>query len=29
MNGAAALIMYDVTTLHFENEAEDDLRRVG
>ncbi len=26
---AAALIMYDVTTLHFENEAEDDLRRVG
>ena len=27
--GKAALIMYDVTTLHFENEDEDDLRRVG
>lgn len=28
-SGTAALIMYDATTLHFENEAEDDLRRVG
>ncbi len=27
--GKAALIMYDVTTLHFENDEEDDLRRVG
>ena len=27
--GKAALIMYDVTTLHFENADEDDLRRVG
>ncbi|MGH8828401.1 MAG: IS1634 family transposase, partial [Jiangellaceae bacterium] len=27
--GKAAFIMYDVTTLHFENENEDDLRRVG
>src|SRR5665647_1228803 len=27
--GASALILYDVTTLHFENGKEDDLRRVG
>ncbi|GAA1626528.1 IS1634-like element ISMsm6 family transposase [Georgenia ruanii] len=27
--GTAAMIMYDVTTLHFENEDEDDLRKVG
>ena len=27
--GAAAMIMYDVTTLHFEVGDEDDLRRVG
>src|SRR5450830_1419567 len=27
--GTAALILYDVTTLHFENGEEDDLRRVG
>ncbi len=27
--GKAALVMYDVTTLHFENDDEDDLRRVG
>ncbi len=27
--GQAALIMYDVTTLHFENEDEDSLRKVG
>jgi len=27
--GTAALILYDVTTLHFENGDEDDLRRVG
>lgn len=27
--GTAALVMYDATTLHFENEDEDDLRRVG
>ncbi len=27
--GVAALLMYDVTTLHFEIDAEDDLRRVG
>jgi hypothetical protein len=27
--GTAALVMYDATTLHFENENEDDLRRVG
>ena len=27
--GAASLILYDVTTLHFENADEDDLRRVG
>lgn len=27
--GTAALVMYDCTTLHFENENEDDLRRVG
>lgn len=28
-SGTAALVMYDVTTLHFENDDEDDLRRVG
>src|SRR5690625_2597922 len=28
-SGKAALIMYDVTSLHFENEDEDQLRRVG
>ncbi|WP_341360723.1 hypothetical protein V5H98_06060 [Georgenia sp. M64] len=28
-SGTAALVMYDVTTLHFENEDEDDLRKVG
>ena len=27
--GTASLILYDVTTLHFENEDEDDLRRVA
>jgi transposase len=27
--GTAALVMYDVTTLHFENEDEDELRKVG
>jgi hypothetical protein len=27
--GRAAMVMYDVTTLHFENEDEDDLRKVG
>jgi len=27
--GRAALVLYDVTTLHFENGQEDDLRRVG
>lgn len=27
--GSAALVMYDVTTLHFENEDEDELRKVG
>lgn len=27
--GSAAMVMYDVTTLHFENEDEDELRRVG
>ena len=27
--GKAAFVMYDVTTLHFENADEDDLRRVG
>ena len=27
--GKSALILYDVTTLHFENGEEDDLRRVG
>jgi len=27
--GKAALIMYDCTTLHFTNELEDDLRKVG
>lgn len=26
--GTTALVMYDVTTLHFENEDEDELRRV-
>lgn len=28
-SGPAALVMYDCTTLHFENDDEDDLRRVG
>ena len=28
-SGKAAFIMYDVTTLHFENENEDELRKVG
>jgi hypothetical protein len=28
-SGTAALVLYDVTTLHFENGQEDDLRRVG
>lgn len=28
-SGPLALVLYDVTTLHFEAEAEDDLRRVG
>jgi transposase len=28
-SGRAALVLYDCTTLHFENEDEDDLRRVG
>jgi hypothetical protein len=27
--GAAAFVLYDVTTLHFERDDEDDLRRVG
>ena len=27
--GVAALVLYDVTTLHFEIDAEDELRRVG
>lgn len=27
--GRASLVLYDVTTLHFEIDAEDDLRRVG
>jgi hypothetical protein len=27
--GRASLVLYDVTTLHFETEAEDELRRVG
>ncbi|QGF22344.1 IS1634 family transposase [Raineyella fluvialis] len=27
--GTGGLILYDVTTLHFENDNEDDLRRVG
>lgn len=27
--GQAALVMYDCTTLHFENDEEDELRRVG
>src|SRR5450756_2018474 len=27
--GTGALVLYDVTTLHFETEAEDDLRKVG
>lgn len=27
--GSGGLVLYDVTTLHFENHAEDDLRRVG
>ncbi|MEV4901228.1 IS1634 family transposase [Citricoccus sp. NPDC055426] len=28
-NGAATMVLYDTTTLHFEAEDEDDLRRVG
>jgi transposase len=28
-SGTAALVLYDTTTLHFENDEEDDLRRVG
>jgi hypothetical protein len=28
-NGTATLVLYDVTTLHFERPDEDDLRRVG
>ena len=28
-SGTAAFVMYDCTTLHFENDDEDDLRRVG
>lgn len=28
-SGMAAMVMYDVTTLHFEAEKEDDLRKVG
>jgi hypothetical protein len=28
-SGRAALVLYDVTTLHFENGDEDDLRKVG
>ena len=28
-SGLAAMVMYDVTTLHFEADDEDDLRRVG
>jgi hypothetical protein len=27
--GKAAMVLYDATTLHFENEAEDELRKVG
>lgn len=27
--GMAAMVLYDTTTLHFENDEEDDLRRVG
>ena len=27
--GVGGLVLYDVTTLHFENDTEDDLRRVG
>ena len=29
MNGEIILTFYDVTTLYFESESEDDLRRVG
>ncbi|WOQ15464.1 IS1634 family transposase [Raineyella sp. W15-4] len=29
VKGTGGLILYDVTTLHFENDNEDDLRRVG
>ena len=29
MQGSIALTFYDVTTLHFESESEDDLRRIG
>lgn len=28
-SGTSAMVLYDVTTLHFENEDEDELRRVG
>ena len=28
-SGTAALVLYDVTTLHFERDGEDDLRKVG
>lgn len=28
-SGRACLVLYDVTTLHFENEHEDELRKVG
>jgi hypothetical protein len=28
-SGAASLVLYDVTTLHFEAENEDKLRKVG
>jgi hypothetical protein len=29
MSGTAALVLYDVTTLHFERDDEDELRKVG
>lgn len=29
INGAATMVLYDTTTLHFEAEDEDDLRKVG
>ena len=28
-SGTAALVLYDVTTLHFERDDEDELRKVG